>query len=179
MQPLRNHIVLIGFKHVGKSLIGKNLARRLNSLFIDLDRQIELLYENKFNEKCSCRQIMRKVGQDYFRCLELNALRHIIDSKPAVISLGGGAVLHPESKRLIKSCILVHITAPKGIVFERILMSGRPAFFIPGENMMESFNQLWDERMKVFESIQDYSIINDSTVENAVDEIIKKINLGE
>jgi shikimate kinase len=179
MQPLRNHIVLIGFKHVGKSVIGESLARRLNSPFIDLDNQIELLYEKKLGEKLTCRQIMKNVGQDYFRCLEVNALCQIIDSKPSVISLGGGAVLHPESQRLIKSCILIHITAPRGIVFERILMSGRPAFFIPGEDLLESFNRLWDERKKIFESIYDYLIVNNRTVDAAVDEIVNKVRLGE
>ncbi len=166
----------MGFKHVGKSIIGENLARNLNSLFIDLDHQIELAYENKFNKKYNCRQIMQKRGQEYFRCLEVNALRQMIDSKPSIISLGGGTLLHPENRRLIQSCLVIHITAPRHIVFERILMSGRPAFFIPGKDLLESFNQLWDKRKILFESIQSYSIINDSTVENAVEEILKKVN---
>ena len=65
MKSLHNHIVLIGFKHVGKSIIGENLARRLNSHFIDLDHQIELLYENKFNKKYTeyHQEILAKVKQ--------------------------------------------------------------------------------------------------------------------
>jgi len=177
MQTINNHIVLIGFKHVGKSVIGEQLARKLNSHFIDMDQQIELLYARKFNEKLSCRQIMLDNGQDFFRSLEVNALRQIITAKPAVISLGGGTALHPESQRLIKSSILVHITAPRGIVFERIRMSGRPAFFKQGEDLLESFNRLWDERKKIFEDIQDYLIINDGSVENAVDKIANKLNI--
>ncbi|MCE3239108.1 MAG: aROK [Gammaproteobacteria bacterium] len=176
MSSLPNHIVLMGFKHVGKSIIGKNLARRLNRLFIDLDHQIELAYENKFNKKYNCRQIMQKVGQDNFRCLEVNVLRQMIDLKPSVISLGGGTVLHPENRKLIQSCLVVYITAPRDVVFERILMGGRPAFLNPEKDLLQSFNQLWNERKIVFESIQNYSIMNDTTVENAVDEILKKLN---
>ena len=179
MQPLHNHIVLFGFKHVGKSVIGKNLAKKLNCQFIDLDHQIELLYENKLKEKYNCRQIMLNSGQDFFRSLEVNALCQIIDAPPSVISLGGGAALHPECQRLIKACILVHITAPKGIVYERIRMSGRPAFFKQGEDLLESFNRLWDERKKTFEDLQDYSIENDSSVENAVAKITNKLNIEE
>lgn len=177
MQSINNHIVLIGFKHVGKSVIGEHLARKLNCHFIDMDQQIELMYERKFNEKSSCRQIMLDNGQDFFRSLEVNALRQIIIGKPSIISLGGGTALHPESQRLIKSSILVHITAPRGIVFERIRMSGRPAFFKQGEDLLESFNRLWDERKKIFEDIQDYLVINDGSVENAVDKIASKLNI--
>jgi shikimate kinase len=166
----------MGFKHVGKSVIGQNLAKRLERLFIDLDHQIELAYQNKFNKKYNCREIMQKVGQDDFRCLEMNTLRQIIDSKPSVISLGGGALLHPENGRLIQSCLVIYITAPRDVVFERILMSGRPAFFNPEKDLLESFNELWDQRKILFESIQNYSIINDTTVEHAVDKIVKKLN---
>ncbi|MCD6038928.1 MAG: aROK [Gammaproteobacteria bacterium] len=177
MPPLPKHIVLLGFKHVGKSVIGKNLARKWNNPFIDLDNQIELLYEKKKGAKLTCREIMNNAGQHYFRLLEVNALCQTLDAKPSVISLGGGTVLNSESRRLIKSSILVHITAPRDIVFERILMSGRPAFFTPDEDFLESFNRLWEERKKIFESICDYSIVNNGTVDHTVDEIINKIKI--
>ena len=41
----------MGFKHVGKSVIGKNLSEKISAPFIDLDHQIELLYENENNKK--------------------------------------------------------------------------------------------------------------------------------
>ena len=68
MQPLNNHIVLIGFKHTGKSVIGESLAKKLHVPFIDLDQKIEFLYENKFNKKCTCRQIMQQNGKQFFHC---------------------------------------------------------------------------------------------------------------
>ena len=42
-----NHIILIGFKHVGKTLIGRRLAKDLNKKFIDLDKEVEKLYEKQ------------------------------------------------------------------------------------------------------------------------------------
>lgn len=179
MDLLRKHIVLIGFKHVGKSVIGQSLALRLNSAFIDLDKQIELLYENKFNKKYTCREIMLHDGQDFFRRLEVDALRQIMASTPSVISLGSGAALYEENQKLIKSSILVQITASQDVVFERITQSGRPAFFNPEEDLLESFNQLWVKRNKIYENIHDFLIVNNSTVDEVVDKILKKINLEE
>jgi shikimate kinase len=179
MQSLRNHIVLIGFKHVGKSVIGKNLAKKLHVPFIDLDQKIEILYENKFNKKMSCRQIMEQEGEKFFRYLEMNALSEVIDFKPSIVSLGGGTPLTAENQRIIKSCIVVHITASRGIVFERILMSGLPAFFNPEEDLLKSFNRLWDEREKIYEEIKDFSIENGDSIDNAVSQITKKLNLEE
>lgn len=178
MQLLHNHIVLIGFKHTGKSVIGKNLAKALHVSFIDLDLEIENLYEKRNGIKLTCRQIMQQNGEKYFRLLELNTLSKIADYKPSIISVGGGTPLHAENQRIIKSCIIIQITAPRGIVFERILMSGQPAFFNPEVTLLESFNQLWDEREKVYEHVKDFSIENNGTVDNAANKIIAKLNLG-
>lgn len=179
MSVLTNHIVLIGFKHVGKSVIGQMLARKLNRPFIDLDQQIELLYEKQFGMKSHCRQIMKLHGESFFRRLEIDALRQTVNFKSSVISLGGGTPLDRENQQLIKSSIRIHITAPRGIVYERIMISGRPAFFIPGEDLLESFTRLWDERNKIYEKINDFSIENKSSVADAVNQIINKINFLE
>lgn len=177
MQALRNHIVLIGFKHAGKSVIGKELAKKLHVPFIDLDQKIEILYENKFSKKSTCRQIMQQNGEKFFRYLEMNALSEVIDFQPSIISLGGGTPLAAENQRIIKLCIVIHITAPRGIVFERILMSGQPAFFNPEEDLLESFNRLWDEREIIYEEIKSFLIENSGSVDEAVSKIIKKLNL--
>ncbi len=179
MQALHNHIVLIGFKHAGKSVIGKSLAKKLHVPFIDLDQKIEILYENKFSKKSNCREIMQQQGENFFRILERDALSQLIDCQPSIISLGGGTPLSATNQRLIKSCVLVHITAPRGVVFERILMSGQPAFFNPEEDLLESFNRLWDEREIIYEKIKDFSIENNCSVSEAVRKIINKLNLAE
>ena len=179
MQSLHNHIILMGFKHVGKSVIGKNLSEKLKVPFIDLDHTIEMLYENTYSKKNTCRQIMQKHGEKFFRYLEMNALSETLDVKPSIISLGGGTPLIVENQKMIQPCILVHVTAPRGIVFERILMSGMPAFFNPGEDMLKSFNRLWEEREKNYKEITDILIENRGSVDDAVRKITKKLNLDE
>lgn len=181
MHSPHNHIVLIGFKHVGKSVIGIQLAKTLHMPFVDLDKEIELIFKTNYKKNYTTHQIMKKKGVDFFRHLETDALFKLISSisHPSVISLGGGTPLSAENQRLIKSCLLVHINAPPGIIFERILMSGRPAFFNPNEDMVESFERLWNEREKIYKKIEDFAIENDGSIADAVEEIVTKLNLTE
>ncbi len=168
-----HHIILIGFKSVGKSAIGMELSARLQKPFIDLDQQMETLFEDENHEKLSCRQIMLLNGQEYFRNLESKALQDIIHLKSSIISLGGGTPLNEANQKLIQGNLIVHIVAPKSITFERIMMKGRPAFFSPNENPLETFNRLWDERKTVYEQLAIITVDNSGSIKEAVDRILQ------
>jgi shikimate kinase len=179
MKHLTNHIVLIGFKHVGKSAIGKNLSEKLSVPFIDLDHAIEKSYEDHFQIKKTCREIMHEKGEPFFREFETNVLNDILQMQPCILSTGGGTPLFLDNQTTLESCFLVHVTAPKGIVYERILMSGLPAFFNPEQDLMESFNVLWDKRMTVYKQIAKITVQNNKSIEDAAHDIIKKLHLDE
>ncbi len=168
-----HHIIFIGFKSVGKSAIGKEIAARLHKSFIDIDKNIENMFESENQKKLSCRQIMLQHGQDYFRNLENKALQEVIISKPSIISLGGGTLLNEENQKLIRGNIIIHVIAPKSITFERIMINGRPAFFSPDENPLETFNKLWDEREKTYKKLANFTIKNDGTINEAVNQILE------
>lgn len=170
---LNHHIILIGFKSVGKSAIGKELSLRLHKPFIDLDHKMETLYEQETHKKLSCRQIMLQNGQEYFRNLENKSLQDVIHLKPSIISLGGGTPLNEANQKLIQGNLIVHIVAPKSITFERIMMKGRPAFFSPNENPLETFNRLWDERKKVYEQLATMTVDNSGSIKQAVDKLLQ------
>lgn len=167
---LDKHIVLMGFKHVGKSIIGKSLADKVGMPFIDLDHEVELGYQKKFNTSFTCRQIMENHGEIYFRRFEAIILADVIQASSAVMALGGGTPLNEENQNIIANHILVHIKAPQDRVFARILKYGSSSF-------IESFNQLWDERNKIYEKIAHFSLMNDSTVYAAVCKIIEALIL--
>lgn len=175
MQSIVKPIMLMGFKHVGKSTLGKRLANNLRLPFIDLDEETEYLYEKTFDEKYSCREIMHNKGEDFFRLLENKALSSLIDRKPSIVSLSGGAPIDTRNQKLMNGSILIHITAPRNIVFERIVSSGRPAFFNPHEEIVESFNRLWDERENIYKKIKSFTIRNNKSIDDGVDKIIKKL----
>src|SRR3954462_13570018 len=80
------NIALIGFMAVGKSAVGRKLARRLKKSFVELDR----LVEKKEGKKI--RTIFEEKGETHFRKLESEALCEVLRENRQVIATGGGVV---------------------------------------------------------------------------------------
>jgi shikimate kinase len=169
------HIILLGFKHVGKSTIGKALSLKVSRPFIDLDQKIELLFKEQWQKECSCREIMQIYGELFFRDLESQALLNSIGLVPAIISLGGGTPLTEKNQGLIASHCVIYIKAPRNVVFERIMETGQPAFLPSERTSYELFNELWDTREKVYQRLANFSVENNGTVEQTVENIIQKL----
>lgn len=172
------HITLIGFKNVGKSTIGKNLAQELSLPFIDTDEQVEIYYKNTFNQELSCRKISEQHGIGYFRELEKNVIKDLRHQSYSVIALGGGAPMNSEIHQIIKSHLLIHITAPKSTVFRRIIAKGHPAFIATNTNLYDELEQLWIVREKCYKDLTNITIMNDDSVTNVINKIITIIKLG-
>jgi len=75
---------LIGYMGSGKTTVGKQLAKKLNLQFVDMD----LFIENRYHKSISA--IFEEKGEDGFREIERKALHEIIDFENIVISTGGG-----------------------------------------------------------------------------------------
>jgi len=79
-------IVLCGFMGVGKTSVGKRLARRLRRPFFDLDE----LIVSKLG--ASVPDLFNSGREPLFRETEASILRdRVLDGPPSVIALGGGA----------------------------------------------------------------------------------------
>ena len=163
------HILLIGFKHVGKSSIGRALADSLGLAYRDLDRALEDAYAASHLERLSAREIMERDGEASFRALEGSVLREVLDvPEPLVISLGGGAALAQNNHALLLGHTVIHVTAPKAMVYERMMVNGRPAFFARDKNPFEEFERMWRERESIYERLATVTIHNDRSIEQAV-----------
>ena len=78
-------VILIGYMGSGKSTIGKMLANKLNTKFIDLDHYIEA------KEDMSVSELFKKKGEIYFRKKETLYLKEVLSlSSPMILALGGG-----------------------------------------------------------------------------------------
>lgn len=162
------HIILIGFKHVGKTVIGKQLATSLQKDFIDLDKEIENRYEKQHAQALTCREIMKLQGESYYRNQEQEVLQEILQLPSAVIALGGGTLMDASNQEKVASHLLLHVVAPRGIVFERIMVAGRPAFFDPNEDPYASFSRLWDKRCTIYTKLTSCIVDNNASIEQAV-----------
>lgn len=90
-------IFLVGYMYSGKTTIGKQLAKKLNISFVDLDQAIEQRYH------VSIPVFFNKYGEDAFRILERNVLEIVSDMDDVVISTGGGTPCFGDNMDFILS----------------------------------------------------------------------------
>ena len=73
-------ITLIGYMCVGKTTVGKELAKRLGLTFYDLDWYIEERFHTKVPE------IFAEYGEQHFRDLERRMLHEVAEFENIVLS---------------------------------------------------------------------------------------------
>jgi shikimate kinase len=95
-QPFESHIVLVGLMGVGKTSVGRRLARRISRPFVDTDEYLER------QSGRSIPDIFEADGEATFRDLETAVLRELLArAEPQVIATGGGIVVREENRELL------------------------------------------------------------------------------
>ena len=90
-------IVLIGAPGSGKSTVGMALAAHLQWPFVDTDALIELKESKKITD------LFVDNGEEYFRAVEFETLKEVLQETSAVISLGGGAPISQSAQSALLS----------------------------------------------------------------------------
>lgn len=130
-------IALIGPPAAGKSRVGRRLAARLDRAFTDTDKLIVA-------EQGPISQIFAEHGEAHFRVLEREAVARAL-GRGGVVSLGGGAVLDPETRRELGTATVVLLTIDADAVRFRIGNGKRPLI-----TDIDSWQRLVAERMPVY-----------------------------
>lgn len=94
---MSHNIYLIGLMGAGKTTIGRALAKKLNRPFFDSDIEVET------RTGASVSTIFEIEGEASFRRREAEAIKDIASRKEVVLATGGGAVLHPDTRDLLKN----------------------------------------------------------------------------
>ena len=108
-------IVLVGLMGVGKSTVGRRLARRLGLPFVDSDEEIERVADHEI------REIFDRFGEASFRDGERRVLRRLVEGERKVIATGGGAFMDSETRALILDrCVAIWLEAEVETLAERV-----------------------------------------------------------
>lgn len=169
---INTHILLMGFKSIGKSVLAKHLAQQIKRSFIDIDDVIEDIYQNKKQSQKTCRQIMKDEGENFFRQLETKALQRSIQKAPAIIALGGGTPLLKKNRHLMQSQYIIYVTAKPEEVFARMLQAGKPAFFSETNNAWDEFQRVWKMRQEIYQPLADMIVYHQNSIENTVNQML-------
>jgi shikimate kinase len=131
-------LVLIGYRGSGKTTVGNILAKRLGMTFVDTDAMIAKA------AGVTIRDIFACIGQPYFQELERETLEEAMAMARVVVSTGGGIVVRPENRMLLRSAghPVIYLAAQPELLVERIQSdkdsaANRPALTAMGGGLDE------------------------------------------
>lgn len=114
---MRKRCSLVGMPGSGKSTVGRQLARRLDVPFIDLDQRLEEVLGS------TIRQYFEEQGEEAFRDREAQLLAELTAAPgDMILSTGGGAVLREENRNHLLSGggSVMYLRATPDEIFKRI-----------------------------------------------------------
>lgn len=133
--PPNKTVVLVGLMGVGKTTIGRRLAARLGTAFVDADHEIEAA------ARLSVAEIFERFGEAHFRDGERRVIARLMAGAPKVLATGGGAFMNEATRALILTeGIAVWIDADLDTLADRVsrrdtrpLVRGKDARTVLGE----------------------------------------------
>ena len=148
---------------VGKSTIGKKLAKNLQRKFVDIDKIIEI------KEKKTIKEIFENEGEHYFRKIEKKITLEELKKDNLIIALGGGAFINTSIRREIKSSSTSFWLDLKIMSLLPRLKNIKKRPLLDEDDLEQSINKIYSERKKIYnesnfrikcDSIDEKEIIN-------------------
>ena len=141
---MKKNLVLTGMMGVGKSTIGKKLAKKLKRKFIDTDKIIEI------KEKKTIKEIFENKGENYFRKIEKKITLEELKKNNLVMALGGGAFINTSIRKEIKSsCLSFWLDLKVESLLNRLKnVKKRP--LLDENRLDQSINKIYSERKKIY-----------------------------
>jgi shikimate kinase len=163
-------VVLVGMMGAGKSTIGRRLAARLGLPFFDADVEIEVA------AGMSIPDIFEIRGELDFRDGEARVIARLLDSGPAVIAPGGGALMKKETRdRIRDKAVSIWLKADAEIIMRRVKRrSDRPLLQTPDPEA--TVGRLISEREPVYQQADLTVWSRDVPHEKIVDECIEALH---
>ena len=145
-------LALVGLPGSGKSTVGRQLARRLDLPFIDADQVIESRLG------CSIREFFEREGEERFRDLESEALDQLTRQHPGVLSTGGGVVLRPLNRQMLRERTSVFYlrTTPEEIY--RRLRHDKVRPLLQVSDPLARLRELWAQRDPLYREVAHHVI---------------------
>lgn len=160
---LKKSIILIGMPGSGKTTIGKQVAKKLNCSFYDMDEMIVKTTGKSID-------MLFSMGEEVFRDAESDVCKKLADITPCVIACGGGVVIRLGNIELLKnSGSIFFIDRPIEMIEKDIDSSFRPLL----QEGKDKVHSLYEKRYPLYQNVADYIIFNNSTAQKAAEEIIK------
>jgi len=138
-------IALVGLMGVGKTTVGRRLAKRLGRTFDDSDDAIE---------QASGRTVagyFRDHGEADFRDGEFRVIKRLLnETPPLVLATGGGAFVHPPTRKILKEqALVIWLRGDLDTLVERVSRNDKRPL-LRGVDKREKMRELMEARHPIY-----------------------------
>ncbi len=157
-------VVIVGPPGSGKSTVGRAVAERLALAFRDTDADVEATTGKSIPD------IFVQDGEEAFRVLEREAVADAVAEHPGVLSLGGGAVIDPATREVLRGCTVVYLQVGLGEGLKRVGMAAsRPVLAL---NPRAQYRSLLERRAPLYEEVASVTVETDG---RSVEEVVAAV----
>jgi shikimate kinase len=141
------NIVLVGPMGAGKSTVGRGLATLLKRQFVDSDQEIEK------RTGVDIPTIFEFEGEEGFRHRETEMLRELLAREDIVLGTGGGIVMRPENRELLKQHCVLYLRVPVAEQFRRTRKSRRRPLLNASDDPRKRLEELFELRDPLYNEV--------------------------
>ena len=163
-------VVLVGLMGVGKSTVGRRLAKRLGLPFVDSDSAIEDA------SGFSAAEVFERFGEQDFRDGERRLVARLVEGEVRIIATGGGAFVDPRTRELLNErAITIWLDAPVDVLAERTARRNtRP--LLRTQNPKATLERLSEERRPSYQEAHIHVKSGNGEHKGVVESIIQALD---
>ena len=163
---MKKNLVLLGMMAVGKTTLGKIVAKKQELKFIDIDASIEK------KNSMTIKEIFKKKGEKFFRMEEENEILKSLEKNNCVIALGGGAFMNKTVREnILKNAISIWLSVDIKTLNQRIKWN-RKRPLLKEENNQKKITELYAERKNIYKLANHQIACNKLSKKNIAEKII-------
>ena len=163
---MKKNLVLLGMMAVGKTTLGKIVAKKQELKFVDIDANIET------KNSMTIKEIFKKKGENFFRMEEEKEVLKSLEKNNCVIALGGGAFMNKILREnILKNAISIWLNVDIKILYKRGKWNQKRPL-LQEKNNQKKLIELYAKRKDIYKLANHQIVCNNLSKENIVAKII-------
>ena len=163
---MKKNLVLLGMMAVGKTTLGKIVAKKQELKFIDIDASIEK------KNSMTIKEIFKKKGEKFFRMEEEKEVLKSLEKNNCVIALGGGAFMNKTVREnILKNAISIWLNVDIKTLNKRVKWNQKRPL-LKEENTHKKITELYAERKDIYKLANHKIACDNLTKEDIAEKII-------